>query len=192
MKKERVYLALGSNIQPKEQYLFDAILHLCQHKTTTDFKCAKFYVTTPVGGPPQDTYINTCVSFFTTLSPEELLDFTQSIEKKAHKRILVKNGPRTLDIDILFFANRCINQEGLKVPHPRWKDRLFVLQPLSDLCDMIYIDDQDEKPLCFDLQTLIRDFKNPNNEKLSLLKSEFYHKIRALELQTLVETYASH
>jgi 7,8-dihydro-6-hydroxymethylpterin-pyrophosphokinase len=68
------------------------------------------------------------------LSPIKLLEFTQSIEKKLKRTKTIKNGPRTIDLDILFYENKIIKTKNLTVPHPRLHHRLFVLEPLNELC----------------------------------------------------------
>jgi 2-amino-4-hydroxy-6-hydroxymethyldihydropteridine diphosphokinase len=183
MMKQKVYIALGSNINPKEKYIFSALKILLEHSNIYNPQIANFYNTTPVGGPAQDNFINTCCGFETDLSPEELLLFTQKIEKQLGKDILVTNGPRTIDLDILLYGNKIINQANLQVPHPRWQKRLFVIKPLSDITQKIYLPSLAGKTLTIDLKLLIKTFSNPYDEKVSLLPSPFYRKIKYLASQ---------
>ncbi len=127
----KVFLALGSNVGNKEEHLRDAI-HLLRgkiHQTVV----APFYTTKPLYYTDQDTFINTVISGNTLLTPEALLLFTQEVEKKIGRIARFNNGPRELDIDILFYGDEIINSQHLIVPHPKLYERDFVLQPLADI-----------------------------------------------------------
>lgn len=133
--KEFCILLLGSNIGEREKTISEAVSIIEDNGHISGLKRAGLYETEPVGYENQPMFINTCVSFYTDYDPHELLDFTQSVENSLHRERLVHWGPRTIDIDIIKFGEKVINDERLTVPHPRWKERAFVLLPMSELCD---------------------------------------------------------
>ena len=126
-------LSLGSNMGDRKKTIEDAIAVLEEHPGILDLKCASFYETEPVGYEDQPWFLNTCVSFDTTLAPMELLDLTQSIEKAFHRERTIHWGPRTLDIDIITYGDIEMDTKRLTIPHPRYKERAFVLAPMSEL-----------------------------------------------------------
>ncbi|MBW2667125.1 MAG: 2-amino-4-hydroxy-6-hydroxymethyldihydropteridine diphosphokinase [Deltaproteobacteria bacterium] len=92
------------------------------------------YQTDPVGPPPQGPYLNAAVRFETSLAAEALLSRLLEIEsEQARRRTSERLGPRTLDLDLLLFGDRSIDEPGLVVPHPRMHLRAFVLEPLSEI-----------------------------------------------------------
>ena len=93
---------------------------------------SKLYRTTPVGFVDQPDFINACAVVETALAPRALLDALLAVEAR-HGRVRdVPNGPRTLDLDIVLYGDRAIDEPGLRVPHPRAHERAFVLVPLVD------------------------------------------------------------
>lgn len=127
----KVFLGLGSNIGDKEKNIHDALSHLSDFCTIK--KMSRLYLTEPVGEVQQDWFLNCCAEIETMLTPEELLVRLKSIEQKLGRTKTVKNGPRSIDIDILFYDDVVVKTKDLIIPHPRIQDRLFVLQPLLDL-----------------------------------------------------------
>jgi 2-amino-4-hydroxy-6-hydroxymethyldihydropteridine diphosphokinase len=92
------------------------------------------YETDPVGGPEgQGRFFNIVVELSTTLTARELLDLAGHLEREANRIRTVRNGPRTLDVDVLFVADETVDEPDLQVPHPRMRERAFVLVPLHDL-----------------------------------------------------------
>lgn len=92
------------------------------------------YETGPVGGPPgQGPYLNVVAELLTRLSPRELLELAGRLEAEAARERTVKDGPRTLDVDVLLVGDTEVDEPDLKVPHPRMWQRRFVLAPLADL-----------------------------------------------------------
>jgi 2-amino-4-hydroxy-6-hydroxymethyldihydropteridine diphosphokinase len=92
------------------------------------------YETEPVGGPEdQDRYLNVVVELSTHLSARELLVLGGRLETEANRKRTVRDGPRTLDVDVLLVGNSTVDEPDLQVPHPRMWERRFVLAPLSDL-----------------------------------------------------------
>jgi 2-amino-4-hydroxy-6-hydroxymethyldihydropteridine diphosphokinase len=165
MDSTLVYLGLGSNLGDSQSLLNQALDKIKNIPTVNELKVSRFFRTTPVSEIPQDLYINAVCSFKTNLEPFSLLEHLQSIEKELGKKTIQKNGPRLIDLDILFFGNLYINQNGLEIPHPRWKERLFVLMPLLDLTTTIMIPDQANKqPLEIDLKKYLEKFSNKHHE----------------------------
>lgn len=123
------YVALGSNLGDRESYLRLGVTGL-GHVTAM----SSVYETAPVGGPEdQGAYLNMVVEVETSLDPFALLRRCQLIESEAMRQRVVRWGPRTLDVDIIQFGDVAIESEDLVVPHPRFAERRFVLEPLAEI-----------------------------------------------------------
>ena len=120
----------------RKKTLDDAIEVIRSNEAVSDLKCASFYETEPVGYLDQPWFLNTCVSFETTMEPLELLDYVQGIEKDFHRERTIRWGHRTLDIDIITYGDITMNTKRLTLPHPRYKERAFVLVPMSELTEI--------------------------------------------------------
>ena len=94
---------------------------------------SRLYLTEPVGGPPQDWYVNQVVAGSTSLSAEDLLEACLAIEREHGRERSVRNAPRTLDLDVLFLGDERIDTPRLTLPHPRLQERRFVLVPLAEI-----------------------------------------------------------
>jgi len=129
----KVYIALGSNIEPKAGHLKRAIENISQLDEVDIQDISNVYQTAPVGYSNQDDFLNMVVSINTSNSSEILLEKLQSIEKELKRVRTIKNGPRTIDLDILKFGNEIINTINLTVPHPRLHERAFVLFPFAEI-----------------------------------------------------------
>lgn len=131
-KKYKVALALGSNAtnMPKQQ-LITAIEIL--EKYISDIKIGGFYQTKPFGFLEQNNFYNTAIIGNTELSPTKLMSEIKLIEKILGKQEIMTNGPRIIDIDIIFFDDLLIDNNFLKIPHEAMHNRDFVLQPLKDV-----------------------------------------------------------
>tara|TARA_B100000029_G_scaffold10085_2_gene11012 strand:- start:3960 stop:4460 length:501 start_codon:yes stop_codon:yes gene_type:complete len=129
-----VYLSLGSNIQPRLKNLHSAINSINEIPETFVREISSIYRTEPFASKSQPFYFNSAVLLQTKLSPGPLLDQFGMIEE-SHGRpsIREKNKSRTLDIDIIFFGNTILNTKNLKLPHPFYSQRRFVLIPLSEI-----------------------------------------------------------
>lgn len=173
-KKELVYIALGGNIGNRKKNLVMAAKTLSQLKYTEQFLLSSLYQTSPVGGPPQRNFYNAVCRFYTQYDPQELLIQTQKIEQKYHKKTSCINGPRTIDLDILFFGTKRQSTPSLTLPHPRWKERLFVLYPLSELTNEVIIQAPlgKEKTQNIEIKNLIKEVETLSFEKVSLLSQE--------------------
>lgn len=128
------YLSIGSNIGDRIANLQGAIDGLRLYKIEV-VAISSVYETEPVGGVVQDDFLNLAVSIKTTLSAYDLLDKIHEIEQKFHRKRLIHWGPRSIDLDILYYANDSFNDERLVVPHPEIKNRQFVLIPLLEIAD---------------------------------------------------------
>jgi 2-amino-4-hydroxy-6-hydroxymethyldihydropteridine diphosphokinase len=104
-------------------------------------KCSSFYQSEPVSDIPQDDYVNAVVAIKTDLQPTILLLELQAIEHAFYRQRdpALKWAPRTLDLDVILYGNRNINDSHLTVPHPEMGKRLFVLKPLFEVAGEIYI-----------------------------------------------------
>lgn len=127
------YVALGSNMGDKEAYLNLGVNHLKKHPDIQVKQVSSYYETEPYGVTDQDTFLNGCMEIYTLLSPEELLDVLQAGEQKAERKRLYHWGPRTLDLDLLFYDEELLNTPRLVVPHPEIPKRDFVLQPMNEI-----------------------------------------------------------
>lgn len=136
--KQDVFLGLGGNIGDTETILRAALESISSIPGIGNIQVSRFYHTSPVGNPLLDPFVNAVCYMETDLSPQELLSTLQKIESSFGKLPKKKNDPRAIDIDILFYGDKTILDPLLEIPHPRWKNRLFVLVPLSDLTQFIY------------------------------------------------------
>ncbi len=130
------FIALGSNLGDRAQNLTRAVLRLGQLSGTTVSRVSSFRETAAVGGPAnQPAYLNGVCALETSLEPRALLRHLQIIEAELGRVRDVKDGPRTLDLDLLLFGDRVIADPSvpLLVPHPRLQDRFFVLDPLREI-----------------------------------------------------------
>jgi len=128
----RAYLGIGSNLGNRLSELQRAVDGLAATDGVDVIAVSAVYETDPVG-PEQPDYLNAVVAIDTTLDAHELLVAGQRIEAEAHRVRGERWGPRTLDVDVLFYGDAVIDEPDLVVPHPRWHERDFVLAPLADL-----------------------------------------------------------
>lgn len=134
----RVAIALGSNIGQREQNIAAAISALKQLATPEEpFLEASLHDTPPQNCPPgSPRFLNTVIEFdYSGNDPLELLEKTQELERKlGRQKSPIRNAPRVIDIDILFFGETKLDHPRLKLPHPRISERPFVFLPLSEIC----------------------------------------------------------
>ncbi len=127
-------IALGSNLGDREGFLRHAIRQLGSMVAGSVVAVSDVYETDPVGGPDeQGAYLNMVLKVETSLDPYALLRLCHRVEASAQRERSVRWGPRTLDIDLLFYDDARIDSHALTVPHPRIGERRFVLAPLSDV-----------------------------------------------------------
>ena len=127
----KVVLALGSNMGDTNSHLHHAIDELGKH---IDIKAvSSFYRTAPVGGPPQDDYLNAVIVGESEMDPLDLLVEMQEIELLAGRTREIQWGPRTLDLDLIAYGDLVIQEPHLELPHPRAHERKFVLEPWFEI-----------------------------------------------------------
>lgn len=131
------YVGLGSNLENPIQQVSDALIELNEIAQTRLLKQSQLYRSDPVGPPGQPDYINAVALLETALEPLDLLDALQSIENAHQRRRIQHWGPRTLDLDLLLYADQQIDLERLQVPHPHMTEREFVLYPLAEIAPEI-------------------------------------------------------
>ena len=126
-----VYLALGSNLGDRRGHLSAAIQQLREIMDVS--AVSSVYETEPVGYLEQPRFLNMVCSGKTQLSAQELLKYAKGIEAALGRQTTVRNGPRSIDIDIIFFDDLLLMEVDLTVPHPRMAERAFVLVPLAEI-----------------------------------------------------------
>lgn len=126
-----IYLSLGSNLGQRQENLVAALAQLCAFITLQQI--SSLYETVPVGYLDQPPFFNVACSGYTSLSPQELLARAKSVEHKVGRRATFHNGPRIVDIDVLMYDNLILTQEDLVLPHPRMRERAFVLVPFAEI-----------------------------------------------------------
>ena len=125
-------LSTGSNLGDKQQFLEEAKRELSQHFELV--AASRLYASAAVDYENQPDFLNQVLEFkVPDLNPQEVLSICLNIEKTKGRKRDINKGPRTLDIDILFWDTQKINDEGLFIPHPRLFERSFIVEPLSEL-----------------------------------------------------------
>ena len=129
----RVYLAVGSNIGFREHYIEEGVNALRIHPLICVKKVSQMIRTKPYGGVEQEDFLNGALEIETLLTPEELLEALHRIEDAAGRTREVHWGPRTLDLDILFYDKLVYESDDLTIPHVDLENREFVLEPLREI-----------------------------------------------------------
>lgn len=127
------YIGIGSNLGDRQGNIEAAIQKLKATKGIEVKKSSNIYETEPVGGPPQSKYCNGVIEIDTELEARQLLVALQKIENQLGRIRTVKNGPRVIDLDILMYGEKKVDEPDLKIPHPRMHEREFVQMPLREL-----------------------------------------------------------
>ncbi len=128
------YIAIGSNLGNRELNLLQAIAEVGRLPESRVTALSSFYETSPVGTVAQDAFYNAVIRLSTRLDARSLLISMLKIEDDIFKRVrTIHQGPRRMDLDLLLYGDRIINEENLVVPHPRLAERRFVLQPLCEI-----------------------------------------------------------
>jgi len=133
VNQHTAYIAIGSNLGDRQSFIERALQQLGEHSEIKVVQTSSVLETEPVGPGPQDQYLNAVLQIQTTLQPHPLLDFLIEIEHRLGRIRREKWGPRTIDLDILLFDDRVIDEQSLTIPHPRLQDRTFVLIPLCEI-----------------------------------------------------------
>ena len=127
----QIYLALGTNLGNRVANLNEAVETISSKVCT--LRRSSIYETDPVGYLDQGQFLNQVIYAETDLSPVDLLDFLKASERKIGRTPTFRDGPRKIDIDILFYDDLILDLPDLHIPHARMQDRAFVLAPLADL-----------------------------------------------------------
>lgn len=127
------YIALGSNMGDKEKYLDMALEEFKNNPKMRLLKTAAYIVTEPYGGVEQDAFVNSVCELETIYSPYDLLDELHRIEQLANRTREIHWGPRTLDLDIIYYDDLVMAEETLIIPHADMENRIFVLEPLCEI-----------------------------------------------------------
>lgn len=133
----RAYVAVGSNMGGREEYIAGALSALKEHPLIEVKKISHIVETRAYGGVEQGDFLNGMLEIETILGPRELLDALHEIENEAGRERTVHWGPRTLDLDIVFYDRLCMESEDLVIPHPDMENREFVLGPLREIAPFL-------------------------------------------------------
>lgn len=126
-----VFIGLGSNIEPREKYLEQALIALKEGMKVE--RISSIYQTKPMGYLQQGLFLNAVLEGITPMSPPLLLSFLKGIEEDLNREKGIPWGPRTIDLDILLYGDETFSSEDLIIPHPRIGERPFVLIPLMEI-----------------------------------------------------------
>ena len=154
IEMNKAYLGLGTNMGNRENYLREAVEIINNNQEIKILKVSKVYETKAWGLKEQDDFLNLCVEIETELNPQELLEVCHKVEEELNRVRTIRWSPRTIDVDILFFNDMLSLDENLTLPHPRIKERAFVLIPLMDLNTNLLIDN---KTISYYLNKLSKD-----------------------------------
>lgn len=127
------YIGIGSNLGERENHLKKAVNALDDTYGIKVTKVSPFYNTAPVGYTAQPDFLNGVVEIETSLSPYALLDICHQIEEELRRVRTIRWGPRTIDLDILLYADIVMSEEKLVIPHPAMHEREFVLRHFNDI-----------------------------------------------------------
>jgi 2-amino-4-hydroxy-6-hydroxymethyldihydropteridine diphosphokinase len=127
----RVAVALGSNIEPRREHLDYGVGRLTA--LLADLRVSSYFETEPVGVRPQPRFLNAAAVGTTGLSAAELLEQLLHIEEARGRARPHQGAPRTLDLDLILYGDQIVSTPDLSVPHPRFRDRQFVLEPLAEI-----------------------------------------------------------
>lgn len=134
MTETVAYIGIGSNLDDPARQVRDAIEALAHVPATRRRGVSRLYRTAPWGKTAQPDFVNAAVALATTLEPKALLDALLAIERRqGRRRDGTRWAPRRIDLDMLVYGDRHINEPGLRIPHPYIAERAFVLLPLADL-----------------------------------------------------------
>jgi 2-amino-4-hydroxy-6-hydroxymethyldihydropteridine diphosphokinase len=128
------YIAVGSNVGERRTFCREAVRLLGESEGIVLEATSSLYETTPIGGPPQRSFVNAVVRVSTTLEPRSLLECCKAIEARlGREEAALRWGPRVADLDILLYDDLKVNEPDLEIPHPRMTTRGFVLVPLTEI-----------------------------------------------------------
>ncbi len=128
------YIAIGSNVGERRSFCRDAVAMLGESPDVNLLAVSSLYETSPVGGPPQRSFVNAVAKIETSLAPNDLLALCKAIEVRLGREPgEMRWGPRVVDLDVLLYDDVKVNDPDLEIPHPRMTTRSFVLVPLLEI-----------------------------------------------------------
>lgn len=130
---KRVFLGLGSNVGDREEFIEQAYFLIGKIKGVEVMRRSSNYETQPEGDSDQPAFINAVLEIKTELPPKKLMSEFQQIETALGRERETEWGPRTIDIDLLFYDNLILSEDNLQIPHPLVHERLFILEPLKEI-----------------------------------------------------------
>lgn len=133
----RVYAGIGSNMGDRQKYIADAFAGICDDPHCKGAYLSDIIETEPYGYTEQEKFLNGVICFDTLYSPAELLEFFHRLEREGKRERTIHWGPRTIDLDILFYGDQVIQTEDLIIPHKGIPDRRFVLEPLQQIAPFL-------------------------------------------------------
>ncbi|MDT8435837.1 MAG: 2-amino-4-hydroxy-6-hydroxymethyldihydropteridine diphosphokinase [Gemmatimonadota bacterium] len=140
-----IAVSIGSNLGPRRELLVSAVTSLAD--LLDDLHVSSLYETEPLHLPDQPRFLNACCTGRTTLAPLALLRRLLDIERRAGRdRAGPRYGPRTLDLDVLLVGEMVVREPGLEVPHPRLRERAFVLVPLAEIAPEWIVPESQGRP----------------------------------------------
>lgn len=131
MKENKAFIGIGTNIGDRGKNIKNALVEI--GKIANIKKKSSIHETKPVGYEDQNDFFNMAIEIETNLKPLDLIIKLQEIEHKMGRVRNIKNGPRVIDLDILTYNNKTINEPNLIIPHPRMSERDFVMKPLKEI-----------------------------------------------------------
>lgn len=140
LERARAYLSLGSSIGDKKRYLDAAVQKLDKTRGVKVEKVSEYIASAPYGGVARNEFLNCAVCVSTVLTPRALLAEIHRIEAECGRVRSRRWDDRTLDIDIIFFGGKAVREEGLVIPHPDYKNRPFVTEPLKSIAPHLFTD----------------------------------------------------
>lgn len=128
------FVGIGSNVGERRSFCRRAVQALASSPGLDVVEMSSLYETSPVGGPPQRSFVNLAVKLRTDLEPRALLETCKAIEQRLGREPSdIRWGPRVVDLDVLTYGDDKVNEPGLEIPHPRMSQRRFVLVPLLEI-----------------------------------------------------------
>lgn len=167
------YVALGSNLGDRMDMLTEALGRIHRHPDMSVIRVSGIYETDPVGYADQPAFLNMAAAVRSRLEPVELLRALLDIERQLGRVRTIRNGPRTIDLDLLYMQNIIMTSEELTLPHPRMMDRAFVLVPLRDVL-------KDASPLKEAVEAAAREALRQGKEGIALWNTINWHSASAL------------
>ncbi|TCP17767.1 2-amino-4-hydroxy-6-hydroxymethyldihydropteridine diphosphokinase [Scopulibacillus darangshiensis] len=161
MELRTAYIGMGSNVGDRDQYLKKALEKIEQTNGIMVRSCSSIYETVPYGPVKQNDFLNMVANVQTVMSPDELLQTLQAIERSLDRKREIHWGPRTIDLDILLYDHENIVMEHLKIPHPEISKRLFVVKPLKEIYPELIMPDTSQS-----LKTIYERLKDEEGVRL--------------------------